>query len=258
MAIRLAGRSAIITGAGGGLGKAIAARFIEEGANVCLADRIEIQAQVDALNHDGVRAVGVQADLTDSQAVARMMQAAVAAFGRVDVLVNLAGVGSQGGCLDITEEEWHRVINCNLTSVFLCCKAVLPIMRQQGYGRIVNIGSVIGKNGGNSRPWLDKEELKRSSNMAYGASKAGIHALTYFLAKETAAEGITVNAVAPGPIASNPRITQLLPQSLKNQIPVGHVGQPEDVADAVAFLAGDQASFITGEVLDVNGGSWMD
>jgi 3-oxoacyl-[acyl-carrier protein] reductase len=255
--MRLKGRIAIITGAAGGLGKAIAARFVEEGASLCLVDRLDVSELAQSFQTDSCKAIAVTADLTDSAAVAEIMRRTLDAFGRIDVLVNLAGVGSHGAFADVTEEEWHRVINCNLTSVFLCCQAVLPTMREQQYGRIVNIGSIIAKNGGNPRPWINKEEQKRSSNVAYGASKAGLHALTLFLAKETASEGITVNAVAPGPIASNPRL-QNFPQTLKELIPVGRLGRPEEVADAVAFLAGDQATFITGEILDINGGSWVD
>jgi 3-oxoacyl-[acyl-carrier protein] reductase len=148
------------------------------------------------------------------------------------------------------------VLATNLTSVFLCCKAVLPHMRAQKYGRIVNISSILAKNGGNPRPWIDPAEQQRAGNIAYGAAKAGIHAVTSFLAKENAHHGITVNAVAPGPIGTH--MTRNFPATLQNLIPVGRMGTPEEVADAVAFLAGDPAGFITGEVLDVNGGSWMD
>ena len=255
--MRLKGRTAILTGAAGGLGQAIAARFFAEGAGIVLVDRLDVTAMADAATKAGHKALAVQAELTDSRAIAAMVSAAQAQFGRIDILVHLAGVGSHGALDDVTEEEWTRVLNANLTSVFLCCKAVVPVMRAQGHGRIINIGSIIAKNGGNPRPWIDKTEQKRASNLAYGASKAGVHALTLFLAKETAAEGITVNAVAPGPIASNPRVANL-PESLKAQIPVGRLGRPEEVADAVAFLAGDDAAFITGEILDVNGGLWVD
>jgi len=256
--LRLAGRVAIITGAAGGLGRAIAARFVDEGAQICLVDRLDTAEAARAAVPSSGGALALQAELTDSTAVARVAERTLAHFGRIDVLVNLAGVGSHGASSDVDEAEWRRVIDCNLTSVFLCCKAVLPTMRAQRHGRIVNIGSVLAKNGGNPRPWLDRSEQSRAGNLAYGASKAGVHAMTLYLAKETANEGITVNAVAPGPIASNVRLLHVFPQSLQEQIPVGRLGRPEEVADAVAFLAGDQAAFITGEVLDVNGGSWVD
>jgi 3-oxoacyl-[acyl-carrier protein] reductase len=254
--MRLKGRIAIVTGAAGGLGSAIARRLAEEGADLSLVDRVDSSALAQEIEATGRKAIASVADVSDSQAVAGMIERTLQTWGRIDVLVNVAGVSSHGASHDIDETEWNRVLRCNLTSVFLCCTAVLPIMRAQRYGRIVNMGSVLGKNGGNPRPWIDRNEQTRAGNLAYGASKAGVHALTLFLAKENANEGITVNAVAPGPIASN--MTRNFPQTLKDLMPVGRMGEAADVADAVAFLAGDQASFITGEVLDVNGGLWVD
>jgi 3-oxoacyl-[acyl-carrier protein] reductase len=144
----------------------------------------------------------------------------------------------------------------NLKGTFLCCQAVIPAMRQAGHGRIINLGSIIGKNGGNARPWIDPGEQDRSSNVAYGVSKAGVHALTAFLARELARDGITVNAVAPGPVAS--AMTTNFPEALRALIPAGRMGRAEEVAAAITFLAGPEAGFITGEVLDVNGGMWSD
>jgi len=249
-------RIALITGAAGGLGRAAALRLAAEGARLCLVDRVsmaEVKSEIEALR---VPVLDCMADVTDSGAIRAAVAQFMARFGRIDILVNLAGISSHGSSDDVTEEEWNRVIACNLSSVFLCCKAVLPIMRSQKYGRIVNISSVLGKNGGNPRPWIDPAEQKRAGSVAYGAAKAGIHAITSYLAKENAHLGITVNAVAPGPIAT--RMTRDFPQTLQNLIPVGRMGTPEEVADAVAFLAGDSATFITGEVLDVNGGMWVD
>jgi 3-oxoacyl-[acyl-carrier protein] reductase len=144
----------------------------------------------------------------------------------------------------------------NLKGTFLACQSVIPAMRRRRYGRIVNLGSVIGKNGGNPRPWIDPAEQAQASNAAYGASKAGVHAVTFFLARELASDGITVNAVAPGPVAS--AMTADFPPALQALIPVGRMGRAEDVAAAVLFLAGEEAGFVTGEVLDVNGGMWAD
>jgi 3-oxoacyl-[acyl-carrier protein] reductase len=248
----------MLTGAAGGLGRAIAARLATEGADLCLIDLIDAAEVGEQVRTAGRRTILAQADVSDRQAVDSIVARVNDEWGGVDVLVNLAGVGSHGASEDVTEDEWHRVLRCNLTSVFVCCQAVLPGMRARGYGRIVNIGSLLAKNGGNPRPWLDESEQKRAGNLAYGASKAGVHALTLYLAKENAHRGITVNALAPGPIGSNPRLLNVFPDSLKSQIPVGRLGRPDEVADAVAFLAGDQAGFITGEILDINGGSWCD
>lgn len=253
---RTPNRVALVTGAAGGLGGAIALRLAAEGARLCLVDRVAMEAVRSELAELGAQCAEFVADVTDSTAIRAAVDGFVTRFGRIDILVNVAGVVSLGASDDVTEEEWNRVIACNLSSVFLCCKALLPKMRAQKYGRIVNISSVLGKNGGNPRPWIDAGEQARAGSVAYGASKAGIHAVTSYLAKENAHHGITVNAVAPGPIAT--RMTGNFPQTLQNLIPVGRMGTPDEVADAVAFLAGDAASFVNGEVLDVNGGMWTD
>lgn len=254
--MRLQDRVAVVTGAAGGLGTAIAKRFAAEGASLCLADRTDAASLAESLRGSGTAAIVVPTDVTRSAEIEALMQRAVVEFGRIDVLVNVAGVSSHGNAADLEEAEWDRVLTHNLKSVFLCIRAVVPLMRARRYGRIVSIGSILGKNGGNPRPWIDPAEQKRAGNAAYGASKAGINALSYYFAKELAADGITVNVVAPGPIASPMTIN--FPETLRALIPVGRMGQPQDVADAVTFLAGEQAGFITGEVLDVNGGAWCD
>ena len=253
---RMPGRVAIVTGAAGSLGQAIARRFAAEGAKLVLDDLRAPQALAAELMAAGTQVLAIEGDASNEADTARMAERAIATFGRIDVLVNVAGINSQGGFDSVDLDIWEKVLRTNLTSAFLCCKAVVPAMREQRYGRIVNISSVLGKNGGNPRPWIDRSEQKGGGNVAYGASKAGLHALTFYLAKELAVDGVTVNAVAPGPIAT--AMTINLPQTLKDLIPMGRMGQPDDVADAVAYLAGDSAGWVTGEVLDVNGGLWTD
>jgi 3-oxoacyl-[acyl-carrier protein] reductase len=249
--MRFAGKTAIVTGTAGGIGGAIARSLAQEGANLALIDRQPLDAKV-----VGGEAIAFQIDITQRAAVEEMVRVTKEKFGGIDILVTAAGVVSFGAAATLAEAEWDRVIAINLKGVFLCCQAVIPAMRERRGGRIVNIGSIIGKNGGNARPWLDPGEQDRSSNIAYGASKAGVHALTLFLARELASDGITVNAVAPGPIKS--AMTTAFPDALKAAIPMGRMGTAADVAEAVKFLASDAASFITGEIVDVNGGMWGD
>ncbi len=252
--MRLSNKTAIVTGAAGGIGSAIAKAFAREGADLCLVDTQQVLAVAEEVRREQRRAIEVSVDVTKSSAAPEIVRRTLDAFGRIDVLVNVAGAVSFGSAEALTRSEWDRMLESNLTSTFLCCQAVIAPMRQKRYGRIINIGSVVGKNGGNARPWIDRQEQDRAANIAYGVAKAGVHAMTVFLAKELAVDGITVNAVAPGPIAVARRAKLPLPANLLTQIPVGHVGQPDDVAEAVLFLATERAGFITAEILDVNGG----
>jgi 3-oxoacyl-[acyl-carrier protein] reductase len=252
----LIGKTAIITGGSGSIGSAIALSLAEQGCNVALLDLAAAEGAAASIRSVGRTAHVCSIDLTNTANTQAVIREAVEALGGLDILVNAAGIVSTGSLSSLAEEEWDRVIEINLKSVFICCQAAIDPLKQRGSGRIINIGSVLGKNGGNARPWSDPSEQERSGNVAYGVSKAGVHMLTSYLARELAAFNITVNAVAPGPIAT--AMTADLPDSLKALIPVGRMGKPEDVAAAVAFLASDSAAFITGEILDVNGGLWSD
>jgi 3-oxoacyl-[acyl-carrier protein] reductase len=251
-----AGKTALITGAGGGIGGAVARAFAAAGAELSLADIHPVAALADDLRRTGCRVLDTPTDVTQSGQVGALIQATLASLGKIDVLVNVAGTVSFGSAETLPEAEWERVLAVNLKGTFLCCQAVIAPMRAQKYGRIINIGSILGKNGGNARPWLDASEQAHASNVAYGVSKAGVHAMTMFLARELASAGITVNAVAPGPIAST--MTENFPQRLRNLIPAGRMGTADEVAQACLFLAAESSAYITAEVLDVNGGMWGD
>jgi 3-oxoacyl-[acyl-carrier protein] reductase len=253
--MKLSGKTAIVTGAAGGIGSAVALALAAEGANVCICDIGDTSATVDAVRAFGVQACGINLDVTRPADILAMVDQAESTFGAIDILVTVAGVTGFGKAATLSGQEWDRVMAINLKGVFLSCQAVIEPMRRRGGGRIINIGSILGKNGGNARPWLNPEEQERSANIAYGVSKAGVHAMTLYLARELAASGITVNAVAPGPIASAMTVT--FPEALRQAIPLNRLGTADEVAAAVAFLAGGPA-FITGEILDVNGGMWAD
>lgn len=252
----LDGRVALVTGAAGGIGSAVARELASQGADICLADCCSVDALAAELRAAGRKVHAVRLDVTRGAEVRAAVEATVATLGRLDILVNVAGTVSFGAATAITEDEWDRVHAINLKGTFLSCQAVIARMRSQRYGRIINVGSILAKNGGNARPWIDPVEQERAANVAYGTSKAGVHALTFYLAKELARDGITVNAVAPGPVAS--AMTADFPERLRALIPAGRMGDAADVARACAFLAQESSAFITGEILDVNGGMWMD
>jgi 3-oxoacyl-[acyl-carrier protein] reductase len=253
MHVDLEGRVFIVTGASGAIGSAIARRLAAGGATLGLCDMEAPRALQDEL---GPRASAAAIDVRSPKSVRSLVSDCVGRFGKLDGIVTVAGVTSLGAFETIEPAEWDRVHDVNLKGVFLCCQAAIASLKANKFGRIVNIGSVLAKNGGNPRPWLDASEQARAGNAAYGAAKAGVHALTLYLAKELASCGITANVVAPGPVRSG--MTATFPKALADQIPVGRLGLPDEVSAAVAFLCSDEASFINGEILDVNGGLWVD
>ncbi len=252
--MRFKDRIAIVTGAGSkrGIGRTTALTLAREGADVVVGD-LDLQgaeavvAEIKAL---GRRSLAVKVDVSKQEDISRLVQRVLDQFGRIDVLVNNAGITQPIKVLDMTEADWDRIITTNLKGTFLCSKAVLPAMIKQGYGRIVNLSSVSAKRGGGV-----------FGGAHYSAAKAGILGFAKALAREVAGYGITVNSVAPGLIATDIRgglESSERQKEMSSDIPCRRLGTPEDVAAAIAFLASEDAGYITGEEIDINGGSHMD
>jgi len=248
--MKLKDRVAIVTGGARGIGKAIALTFLREGAKVAIidSDKERLEMLRKETGKEKKEGTVIPCDITKSGDVKEMVDHVHKGFGRIDILVNNAGIIRRGTIETVTEEDWDRVIEVNLKGTFNCCKAVAGIMKQQGYGKIVNVSSIAGKMG------------DITSAPGYGPSKAGIDALTKTLARQLAQYGINVNGVAPHAIETE-MSAQWPPERRKEiiaSIPLGRLGKPKDVAEAVLFLVSEEASFITGEILDVNGGALMD
>ncbi len=244
----LTGKTALVTGAAQGIGREIALALAADGADVAICDVNLDAAQQTAgeIEARGRKSLAVKANVASSADVTAMLDQVVAKFSRIDILVNNAGITRDGLILRMKDEDWDLVLSINLKGAFLCTKAALKFMTKQRGGTVINIASIVGAMG-------------NAGQANYVASKAGLIGLTKTIAREYANRGITANAVAPGFIET--AMTQALPenvrQELAKQIPMGKLGTPADVANAVRFLASPWASYISGQVIHVNGGMYM-
>jgi len=250
----LANKLAIVTGAASarGIGRAIALALAHQGADVavCDIDRQGVEGLAAEIQKTGREALPYQVDVTRASEIAQMVDDLYKRWGRVDILVNNAGITQPSKVVDMSEADWDRVLDVNLKGTFLFTKALLPAMLSQKYGRIINMGSVSGKRGGGI-----------FGGAHYSAAKAGVQVFAKALAREVSPEGITVNSVAPGLIATDIRGGLESPEEqarMSADIPCRRMGTPEEVAAVVCFLASDEAAYITGEEIDINGGSHMD
>jgi 3-oxoacyl-[acyl-carrier protein] reductase len=247
--LSLNGRTALVTGAARGIGKAIAETLAARGANIVVADLqmdLATQTAQEIAAQCGVESLALEVDVASQNSVKAMVKEALTKFGKIDILVNNAGITRDGLVMRMKERDWDMVLDINLKGAFNCAQALSRPMMKQRYGRIINISSVNGIVG-------------QAGQANYSSSKAGLIGLTKALAKEFGSRNITVNAVAPGFIETD--LTHELPEELRELslklTPMGRFGSPQDVANAVAFLAAEEASFITGVVLKVDGGMVM-
>jgi 3-oxoacyl-[acyl-carrier protein] reductase len=250
----LNGRNAIVTGGARGIGAAAALCLAREGANIVVADMTDATETVKRVEAMGRKAMAVKTDVSVKSDVHRMVAQAIERFGHIDILVNNAGVVHRDSLLDTSEETWDRVASIVLRGTFFCIQAIYPHMRDRGYGKIVNVSSISGIIGGAVSKLEDSPEVTRGrSGPAYAAAKGGVIALTRWIAKDIAKDGIYVNSIAPGGVETE--MTKGFDYNVSN-LPLPRMGKPEEIAEAITFLASDASSYITGQVLNVDGG-WV-
>ena len=246
--MRLKGKNALITGSAQGIGKSLAIGMANEGANIAVADiNIEsARATAEEVSKSGVKCTAIKLDVSNQENVVSVFKTVAQEFGTLDILVNNAGITRDGLLMRIKEEDWDMVLNINLKGPFLCSKEAVKIMGKQRYGKIISISSVVAFMG-------------NPGQANYSSSKAGLIGLTKTIAKEYASRGIRANAVAPGFIqtAMTDILSDEVRDELKKAIPLNALGTPEDVTNAVIFLASKEADYITGQVIHVNGGMYM-
>lgn len=245
----LKGKNAVVTGASRGIGRAIALKFADLGANVVLNYRSDVNSVngvIKEIEAKGVKAVAIQGDVSSFEDSKKIIDKAIEKLGSIDILVNNAGITKDSLIMRMKEEEFDKVIEVNLKGVFNCIRHTVPIMMKQRSGKIINISSVVGLSG-------------NAGQANYASAKAGVIGMTKSVAKEIASRGITVNAIAPGYIETD--MTEVLSDKVKEtvklNIPLKKLGSPEDIANTAAFLASDMASYITGQVISVDGGMYI-
>jgi len=253
--IDLYDRNALVTGGSKGIGRTTAMVLAREGANVAVADIISTRDTVYEIRRLGRKALGIHANMAQSSDVKRMVRDTISQFGHIDILVNNAGIMHRDTLLETSEATWNKVIDVVLKGTFLCIQAIYPHMKERQYGKIVNVSSISGLIGGaTSKPENISEPIGGRSGPAYAAGEGGLMALTKWIAKEVAKDGIYVNAVAPG--ACQTEMTHGYDYSVRD-LPIARMGEPDDVAEAILFLASDASNYITGQALNVDGGCVM-
>lgn len=250
MVVRAKGRVAIITGAGGGIGEAMAKLFSSEGISVVVADIDMDRATVVAeqIDQEKGRVVVVKVNVANRRDVEAMIEKAMRAFGRIDILINNAAISYSTPIEEVVDEEWDSILAVNVKGVYNCSKYVIPSMRKNGWGRIINISSSAGKMGG------------EAASIHYAASKAAVICMTKSFARHLASSNVTVNSICPGGVEAG--MLQRIPEEVRKKameaIPLRRFAHPLEIAHAALFLSSEEASYITGEILDVNGGTVMD
>jgi len=252
--IDLHGRNALVTGGAKGIGEATALALAREGANVAVADMISPQKTVNKIRRLGRKALGINANVAASSDVKRMVTEAVDRFGHIDILINNAGIIHRDTLLETSEATWDKVIDVVLKGTFLCIQAIYPHMKDRKSGKIVNVSSICGIIGGTiSKPNNISEQISGRSGPAYSAGEGGVMALTKWIAREVAKDGIYANAVAAG--ACRTDMARAYDYGVQN-LPIARMGEPDDIAEAILFLASDASNYITGQTLNVDGG-WV-